>query len=190
MTARRFFRGLLGKSLALLACLLLVSGGAPRVLAQATTSTIGGVILDPAGAPAKGFRVVFRDVESGTQYTSGLTDAAGNYTADVPLGGRYKIDNVIAEDGVTKLQVQDVPPVSVLTAGTTRVNVKFTDGDAAQAARQAPTGDELPESYVPPWYKRPGPIVGMVLGGAALAALALSGGSDKPPASPSGLSDR
>jgi hypothetical protein len=148
------------------------------VLAQATTSTIGGVILDPASAPAKGFRVVFRDVESGTHYTSGLTDAAGNYTVDVPLGGRYKIDNVIAEDGVTKLQVQDIPPVSVLTTETTRVNVKFMSGDA-QAATKAPTGDELPESYVPPWYKRPGPIVGMVLGGAALVAiLAASGGSD------------
>jgi hypothetical protein len=39
-----------------------------------------------------------------------------------------------------------------------------------------------------PWWKRPGPIVGMVLGGVAIGALALSGGGggdNNPPASAS-----
>jgi len=37
-----------------------------------------------------------------------------------------------------------------------------------------------------PWYKRPGPITGMVLGGVAIVALLVAaGGGDDNPASPS-----
>ena len=121
-----------------------------------------------------------RDVASNTLYTSGPTDGAGNYTVNVPVGGRYKIDSVVAADGVTKLAVQDVPPVSVLAAGTTHLNVRFTSTVPAttpQTAGQttAATEDKKKKNAVP-WYKQPGPIVGMVLGSAALAAILLSGG--------------
>lgn len=176
------FRGPIGKLVASLTCLILVSGGATPVLAQTSASTIAGVILDPTGAPSQGFRVVFRDVESNSLYTSGPTDAAGNYAVQVPLGGRYKIENVVASDGVTKLPVQDVPPVSALTSETTHVNVRFTT-----AAESEPTGNHRQKRLkaAGPWYKRPGPIVGIVLGAGAAAALALSGGSDRNNSTPS-----
>ena len=176
MTVRTHAYGVLRKSLALLTCLLLIGGGAPGVFAQSSTASIAGVILDPSGHPASGFKVTLHDVESNTQYTSGPTDAAGNYTVDVPLGGRYKLDGVVAADGVTKLAVQDVPPVSVLTAGTTHLNVRFTDAPVTQTAAATPASEDEKKKGAVPWYKKPGPIVGMVLGGAAILALALSGG--------------
>ena len=188
MSFRTIVRGVIRKSLAFSIGLILVLGGAPELFAQESTASIAGVILDPAGKPASGFKVTLRDVASNTQYTSGPTDAAGNYTVKVPVGGRYKIDDVLAADGVTKLAVQDVPPVSVLEAGTTRLNVRFTStppttavagaaaaGTTPPASTTPPSDDKKDKSAVP-WYKRPGPIVGMVLGSAAILALALSGG--------------
>jgi hypothetical protein len=171
MTVRTSAHGSIRKSLALLTCLAIALGTAPGLFAQASTATIAGVILDPTGRPAFGFKVVLRDVASKTQYMSNPTDAAGNYTVEVPVGGRYKLDSVVADDGVTRLAVQDVPPVSVLAAGTTRLNVRFTN-------TPPPVSEETQKKQkgAVPWYKRPGPIVGMVLGGAAIAALALSGG--------------
>jgi len=180
MTVRTFARESIRKSLALLTCLALALGVAPGVFAQASTATIAGVILDPSGRPAFGFKAVLNDVASNTRYTSEPTDAAGNYTVKVPVGGRYKLEGVVADDGVTKLAVQDVPPVSVLEAGTTRLNVRFTD--SAEATTQtaggtpATTDEKKKKKGAVPWYQRPGPIVGMVLGSAALAALLLSGG--------------
>ena len=180
MTVRSLGHGAIRKSLAVLTCLVLASGGAPGLFAQSSTSTIAGVILDPAGHPAAGFKVVLRDVASDTQYTSGPTDAAGNYSVEVPLGGRYELDGILADDGVTKLAVQDVPPVSVLEAGTMRLNVRFTDGAAttAKTAGGTPANEEKEKKKKSgvPWYKRPGPIVGMVLGGAALLAILLGSG--------------
>ena len=172
------------KSLAFSIGLILVLGGAPGLFAQDSSASIAGVILDPAGKPASGFKVTLRDVASNTQYTSGPTDAAGNYTVKVPVGGRYKIDDVLAADGVTKLAVQDVPPVSVLAAGTTFLNVRFTStppttavaGAAAAGTTPPASDDKKKDKSAVPWYKRPGPIVGMVLGSAAILALALSGG--------------
>jgi hypothetical protein len=181
MLARRTIR----KSLALVTGLALIVGGAPALFAQDSSAAIAGVILDPAGKPASGFKVTLRDVASNTQYTSAPTDAAGNYSVNVPVGGRYKIDSVVAADGVTKLAVQDVPPVSVLAAGTTHLNVRFTNtpAGATQTAGTAASDNDKKKKSGVPWYKRPGPITGMVLGGVAIAALALSGGggSDNPP---------
>jgi hypothetical protein len=207
------------KSLALITCFLLVFGGAPELFAQSSSAAITGVILDPAGKPASGFKVVFRDVASNTKFTSGPTDAAGTYAVQVPLGGRYKLDGVIADDGVTKLPVQEIPPISVLTPGTTRLNVRFAAAPAAAAgapaagaatapaaaaasapaAAPAPTtsaaaaSTPAPHPAAPapaksqpakatttkakaPWYKRPGPITGMVVGGVLILALAAGGG--------------
>jgi len=184
MPFRTFARGAIRRSLAFITGLALVCGGASGLVAQESTASIAGVILDPAGQPASGFKVTLRDVASNTQYTSGPTDAAGNYTVNVPVGGRYKIDNVVAADGVTKLAVQDVAPVSVLAAGTTRLNVRFTNTPATQTAATTPEGDDDKKGAVP-WYKKPGPIVGIVLGSVALAAIVLSaGGDDASPSQP------
>ena len=191
MTVTEFAHEASRKSLAALTCFALALGGAPGLFAQDSTAAIAGVIVDPAGKPAFGFRVVVVDMATNTKYTSEPTDNAGNYSIKVPLGGRYKLDGVVADDGVTKLAVQDVAPISILEAGTTRLNVRFTTNPAAAtqtaAATPAATKEEKEkDKSAVPWYKRPGPIVGMVLGGVALAAIALSGGGgDDNPASQS-----
>jgi len=161
--------------LAFILCLALLAGAGPGVFAQASTAVIAGVILDPSGKPAFGFKVVLHDAASDKDFISEPTDAQGNYTAKVPVGGRYKLAGVIADDGVTKLPVQDVPPVNVLTAGTTRLNVRFTETSAV-ASKPSPTGKDDKKKAAAPWYKRPGPIVGMVLGGLVIVALAAGGG--------------
>jgi len=190
MTIRKVTQGIFGRSLALLTCLAVASGSAPGLFAQSSSATIAGVILDPSGHPAEGFKVSLRDVASNTEFTSGPTDVAGNYSVEVPVGGRYKLDNVVAADGVTKLPVQDIPPVSVLAAGTTRLNVRFTNVAASATpiagATPATTDEEKKKKKkgAVPWYQRPGPIVGMVLGSVAVAALLLSGGSDASPYNP------
>jgi hypothetical protein len=212
MTFRAFGHESFRKSLAVITCVVILSGGAPGLYAQSQTAAITGVILDPEGHPASGFKVVFRDVGSNTKFMSGPTDAAGNYALQVPLGGRYKIEGVIADDGVTKLPVQEIPPISVLTPGTTRLNVRFAKastpaaaaapaaGAAAAAASTAPAATSTaaaaapkpaappPQTTTPapakaapttakkPWYKRPGPITGMVIGGVLIVALAAGGG--------------
>ena len=180
MTLRRFAQGSIRKPLALLACFLLLEVGAPRLLAQASNATITGVVLDPAGRPAVGFRVILRETESSTVYTSAPTDAAGNYTLRVPVGSHYTLEGVRADDGVTKLPVQDVGPVSVVEPGTTRLNVRFTRG--ATPAGQA---EEKNKKGGLRWYERPGPIVGIVFGAGVLAAIALDdGGGNASPSQP------
>lgn len=175
------------KLLALLACLLLVQASASRVLAQASTATVAGVILNPSGQPAFGFKVVLRDIGSNMQFVSEPTDAAGNYSVEVPLGGRYKIEGVVADDGVTRLPVLDVPPVSVLTTGTTMLNVRFTSGTPTTTTASG-DDDKKKEGGVP-WYKTPGGITGIVIGSAVIVGLAVSagGGSDSNPVASASL---
>jgi hypothetical protein len=190
MKLRKLGLGVLRRSTALFICLALVAGAVPSASAQTSTAALAGVILDPAGLPASGFKVVIRDVASNKTFVSDPSDAQGNYSAQVPLGGRYKIDRVIADDGVTSLPVQDTATVSTLTAGTTRLNVRFTTVPvpASQTAGTTPAGDDKKKSKAgTPWYHRPGPIVGIVLGSAAVVALAVGAGgsSSSSNASPS-----
>lgn len=177
MTVRAFAHGSIRKSLALVIGLVLAVGGAPGLFAQDSTATIAGVILDPSGKPAFGFKAIVIDTATNTKYTSDPTDAAGNYAIKVPVGGRYKLESVVANDGVTNLAVQDVAPVSVLAAGTTRLNVRFTDAPAAATQTATTEEEKKKKKGAVPWYQRPGPIVGLVLGSVAVAALLLSGGS-------------
>ncbi len=176
MTVNGLARNALRKSLALVIGLTLAVGGAPGLFAQSSSATIAGVILDPTGKPAFGFKAIAVDTATGIKYTSSPTDAAGNYSMTVPVGGSYKLESVVADDGVTRLAVQDAAAVSVVTAGTTRLNVRFTDTPAATDT--AATEDEKKKRGAVPWYQRPGPIVGLVLGSVAVGALLLSGGSD------------
>ena len=180
MTVRTTGFAALRSALAFLLCLVLVAGAGQGVLAQASTAAIAGVILDPSGKPAAGFKVILHDTASNKDFISDPTDAEGNYSAQVPVGGRYKLTGVIANDGVTKLPVQDVPPVNVLTAGTTRLNVRFTataaPATSGVAGNSATEEEKKKDKGAAPWYKRPGPIVGMVLGGLVVVALVAGGG--------------
>ena len=64
----------LRKLTALLTCLVLTAGMAPSSWSQASTAAIVGVILDPSGNPASGFKVVLRDVASNKTFMSDPTD--------------------------------------------------------------------------------------------------------------------
>lgn len=169
----------------------------------ADTATFAGTVMAPDNSFAEGFTVVFRDVTTGKEFRSGPTSATGEYQVSVPIGGRYKLDSVLASDG-TKLPVQNVPPIPVRVAGSSKLDVKFTNvapppaappiagaaAGTAAAAAPAPAPKPAVASTTPaaneekkkkdksgvPWWKRPGPIVGMVLGGAVLAALLIGGG--------------
>jgi hypothetical protein len=189
MTVRATGHEAIRKTMALLTCFVLVAGAAPGLGAQESTAAFVGVILDPTGQPAVGFKVILRDVASNREFMSDPTDEGGNYSARVPVGGRYKLAGVVASDGVTKLPVQDVPPLNVLMPGTTRLNVRFTSGPTpapAIAGAPPPVEEKKDKKAVAtPWYKRPGPITGMVLGGAAIVALAAGGGGSSEPASQS-----
>ena len=57
MSFRTMVHGAFRKSLASGIGLILVLGGAPELFAQESTASIAGVILDPAGKPASGFKV-------------------------------------------------------------------------------------------------------------------------------------
>ena len=175
MTFDGLVRSSLRRSLALVIGVTLAVGGAPGLLAQSSSATITGVILDPTGRPAFGFKAVAVDSVTKLKYVSAPTDAAGNYTITVPVGGSYKLESVVADDGVTRLAVQDVASISILTEGTTRLNVRFTD-KPARATESESTEDEKRKRGAGPWYRRPGPIVGLVLGSVAVGALLL--GSD------------
>ena len=170
--------------------------------ALADTATFSGAVMAPDNSFAEGFTVVFKDVVSGQEFRSGPTSATGEYQVSVPTGGRYKLDSVLAPDG-TKLPVQNVPPIPVRVAGTSKLDVKFanaalppapppTTAVAAAPPAARPTPQPVVASTRPPreaeekrekrnkggtpWWKRPGPIVGMVLGGAVIVALAVGSG--------------
>ncbi len=184
----------------------------------AETATFSGAVMAPDNSFAEGFTVVFKDVVSGKEFRSGPTSATGEYQVSVPTGGRYKLDSVSAPDG-TKLPVQNVPPIPVRVAGVSKLDVKFSNAaspavapppttavaSAPPAARPAPAPaprpvvaskarpddeDKKRKKGGVPWWKRPGPIIGIVLGAGAIAALALSGGgSSKKKPSPNANTD-
>jgi hypothetical protein len=160
---------------------LLVTAAGNPVPAQEFARFVG-TILDPDGRPAAGFRVVLKDIERGTEFTSGPSGSDGAYSVSVPVGSKYTLARVLAPDGVP-LPVQSIPPVHVDSAETNRLDVAF------QRQAPAPSTGENEDDRVAgakPWYKKPGGIVGIVLGVGAAAALAAGGGDDDPPPSPSG----
>jgi len=178
-----------------------VSMGLPAMAEQ--TATFAGGLLDPDGKPAAGFHVVMRDVVSGKMYTSAVSDASGQYTMSVPVGGRYKLEGVLAPDG-TRLPVQDGPPLSVRSAGNNRLDVRFTaaatsprmapePAKPAPAAPKAPATSttKAPERTPParietkkPWWKTSGGVIGIVAGVAVVAAVASGVGDNASPSQP------
>jgi hypothetical protein len=178
MTVYGSLRFALKRSLVLLLGGMLLFGGAPGLRAQSPSGKLAGTILDPQGKPAFGFKVVVVDTTTNIKYTSAPTDASGNYSIAVPVGGTFKVDSVVADDGVTRLAVQDAAAVSVMASGTKPLNVRFVASPAPAADTASTEEEKKKKKGAVPWYQRPGPIVGIVLGSVAVAALALSGGSD------------
>ncbi len=66
--------------------------GSVTLMAQVTTSTLGGKVTDNKGEPLAGATVVAVHVPSGTQYAT-FCDNAGNYRIqNMRVGGPYKVD--------------------------------------------------------------------------------------------------
>ena len=178
-------------------CLVFGSMGLPAMAEQ--TATFVGGILDPDGKPAEGFRVVMRDVVSGKVFTSPSSTSAGQYSMSVPVGGRYKLEAVVAPDQ-TRLPVQDVPPLSVRSAGNNRLDVRFTKAMAPAVADTSATAPSRlqekptpprPSTTVParveakkPWWKTSGGVIGIVAGVAVVAALVAGGNNNASPSQP------
>jgi hypothetical protein len=141
----------------------------------------------------KGFMVHLKDIGSGRTIAGGPTDASGNYSAQVPVGGRYIIDHVTAPDG-TVLTVQSIAPIPIRYAGSTRLDVKFQEAPvkAVEAVRAEPTPKPVKTAKAPkpttgvkkPWYKTPLGITGIVLGAGGVIALIIDD-DDPEPSSPS-----
>ena len=123
------------------ATVLAMSLGLVAPALAADSGTFSGAVMAPDNSFAQGFTVVFKDVATGQEFKSGPTSATGEYHVSVPTGGRYKLDSVLAPDG-TKLPVQNVPPIPVRVAGSSKLDVKFTNaatppGTAVAAAAPA-----------------------------------------------------
>jgi hypothetical protein len=172
---------------ALVAAAVLLSTAGIASFAQETAAFLG-TLFDPSGKPAEGMVVIFRDASSGKEFRSLKTNATGQYEVSVPVGSRYKLQSVVAPDG-SLVPVQDVPPVPVRVPGFNRLDVRFLSGSAPAAApntpaapkpaASAPAAAKKPEKVTKtsvPWWKKPAGIVGIVIGGGAVAALALGGG--------------
>jgi len=153
------------------------------------SAAFAGTVIAPGDALASGFVVGFKDAASGQEFRSDPTGTAGTYRVTVPAGARYKLSSVLAPDG-TVLAVQNLPPVAVRPAGTSRVDIRFAGAanPTLAPAAAAPDSDKKKKKSAAPWWKQPGPIVGLVLGSLALAAVAVEVVDDSnttPAASPS-----
>jgi len=167
-------------------------------------ASLQGVILDPTGRPAPGFKVVYKDVVSGTEFTSSPSNAAGEYTLQVPVGARYQLTSALAPDG-TRLPIQAGAPLPVRAAGVYRRDVQFqlqgaqvTEPPKPPAAQPPTPPPPKPKAVTPPpppsqarpreeakpWWKKPGGVIGIILGVGVAAAL-IGGGGGGGGASPS-----
>jgi hypothetical protein len=79
-------------------CLVMAAGGTV-LSAQDGTTMVDGRILDEAGEPVAGYRVVARIAEGTEVFISARSDAEGRYTVVVPSGASYVLVAVIAPSG-------------------------------------------------------------------------------------------
>jgi hypothetical protein len=111
-------------------------------------ATLQGVILDPSGRPASGFKVLFKDVVSGAEYTSAASGAAGEYSLQVPVGARYQLVSALAPDG-TRLPIQAGVPLPVRAPGVYRRDVQFQLAGGAQVVEQTPPTQQATPTQPP-----------------------------------------
>jgi hypothetical protein len=89
-----------------------------------------------------------------------------------------------AAAGSTPAPKPAAPAAAATTASSTPAAKPATPATGAATASTSTAGTEekkKKDKGAVPWWKKPGPIVGMVLGGAAIVAIAVSGGGDDNP---------
>lgn len=156
----------------------------PPALGQGV-AVFSGAILDPGSDPAVGFRLVLQDVVSGTLYTSDPTDEGGAYSLDVPIGGRFQPMFVIAPDGA-RIAVRGVPPYAATEPAIYPLDVMFVASEMVPPMLPEPakpSGTTGTATSRKRWWKRPGVIIGIVVGGAAIT-YGVAAGDNQTAASP------
>ena len=104
------------------ACAAIAGGMAPAMAQDAPTGGLSGLVLDPSGRPAEGFRLVFLG-EDDLEHVSGPSDDLGRYSLSVPAGASYRLVAALAPDG-TRLDVPELPPIPV-DEGVRRMDVRI-----------------------------------------------------------------
>ena len=181
--------------LCFLICLVLVVPGPAAVAAEEPTGTAGtarllGGVTDASGKAAPGCTVMAYHLSSAQTFSSAPTDARGHFElTGLPYG--YFDVAVKSPDGLfVASEVVNVPP-----GGKVSVTMTLVPGTAGSAEPRGFAGlDERAVGVAEIGKRQSGgaflksptglAILGGV-GGAALLALALSGGDDEEPASPS-----
>jgi len=132
------FNGRRRGALLLLATLVVgapAAGQVPEVAPDAAVGTLTGVVLDPAGQPAKKYQLIFRD-DAGAEHVAGPSDAGGRYSIELPVGSSYQLVAALSPKG-ERLDVPDLPPIP-LDAGGRRLDLRI--GRAAPPAAAAGSG--------------------------------------------------
>lgn len=150
-------------------------------LAQDKTAGFSGIVLDPEGKPAEGFRLVFQD-EAGQEHVAPPSDDLGRYSVEL-VPGSYKLVAAVAADG-SRLDVPALPALPV-DRGARRLDIRI--GYPEQMAGAGKTAGQ--PAGKPPKTKSGGGIpwvqIGAATGTVLILALAVwSGDNDEKSASP------
>jgi len=135
--------------LLVLACVLgpLLAAATPST-AQESFAAIGGKVLDTAGAPLAGYRVVYRDANDLEVFISLPSDADGEYIVSLPEGRRYNAVAVIAPSGRrTPLAAQLQIPGMAGLRHDVRVDVAAATFTPSGIAQTYPGSDRLVLAY-------------------------------------------
>jgi hypothetical protein len=105
-------------------CVLLVIGG---VFAQTNRGAITGTVKDPAGAVVPGAKVLVKNVETGTEYTSATTSTGGFTLGEVQVGS-YSV--TVSQTGFKTAVRQGI---TVSTAQTVRIDFALEVGQISES---------------------------------------------------------
>ena len=100
------------------------------------TGQLTGLVLDPDGKPARGFKLVFVAEGGDLEMISSPSDKSGRFTANLPSGLRYELVAAIAPDG-SRLDVPPLPAIPVEN-GARRLDVQFHYPSVPAVAGAAP----------------------------------------------------
>lgn len=148
---------------------IVLAAGIPVSAEGGPQGSLSGLVLDPTGEPAEGFRLVFRSDPGQVEYTSPPSDPMGKYAISLPAGGSYVLIAALAPDG-TRLEVPQLPPIPV-EQGVRRLDVRFRRSSPDRGAMGKTAMRDLP------WWR---------IGGATLAVVVFSsavydGGDERAP---------
>ena len=105
----------------------------------APMGSLSGQVLDPAGEPAKKFKLVFRD-EAGAEHVTNPSNGSGHYSIELPAGSSYQLVAALSPKG-ERLDVPDLPPIPLDESGR-RLDLRI--GQAASAPPAAAAGSGIP----------------------------------------------